>query len=92
MQPETFKGDLNEKNDSSEKIDSEEKNDRSEEQPEDLYFFHNKAYRLKKKWILFAMTCLSFATIGLNDSAVGALMPQMEVYYNKVSESLLSFL
>lgn len=50
------------------------------------YYFPNKAYRFQKKWVLVAMTALSFATIGINDSAVGALMPQMEKYYRKVRQ------
>ncbi|TIA70920.1 hypothetical protein E3P89_02387 [Wallemia ichthyophaga] len=54
------------------------------------YYFPNKAYRFQKKWVLVAMTALSFATIGINDSAVGALMPQMEKYYHK-SEAIMSF-
>ncbi|TIC06629.1 MFS general substrate transporter [Wallemia mellicola] len=86
---ETFEASLKEKYNSSERINLKEKDPELEQRPKDLYFFHDKAYRVKKKWILFAVTCLSFATIGLNDSSIGALMPQMEVYYNK-SESIMS--
>ncbi|TIC22103.1 MFS general substrate transporter [Wallemia mellicola] len=87
----TFEGSLklNDKYDTSRRIDLEGENAEPKERPEDLYFFHDKPYRLKKKWILFAMTCSSFAIIGLNDSAIGALIPQMEVFYNK-SESTIS--
>lgn len=52
---------------------------------EEAYYFPNKPYRFQKKWLLVAMTSLSFATIGINESAIGALIPQMEKYYNKVS-------
>ncbi|TIA88669.1 hypothetical protein E3P99_02463 [Wallemia hederae] len=54
------------------------------------YYFPDKPYRFQRKWLLVAMTSLTFASIGINDSAVGALMPQMERYYNK-SESIMSF-
>ncbi|TIB92320.1 MFS general substrate transporter [Wallemia mellicola] len=86
---ETFDGSLNEKNNSSGRINLEGEKEALEERTEKLYFFHDKPYRLKKKLVLFAMTCLSFTTIGFNDSAVGALIPQMEVFYNK-SESIIS--
>lgn len=84
---ETFEGSLKLKSkyDSSERIDLEGEKEELEERPEHLYFFHDRAYRLKKKWVLFAMTSWSFAIIGLNDSAIGALIPQIEVFYNKVS-------
>lgn len=84
----TFDGSFNEKKDSSERTYIGGVKEELDQRPENLYFFFDKPYRLQKKWVLFAMTCLSFAIIGLNDSAVGALMPQMEVFYNKVSQSL----
>lgn len=91
---ETFERSLkpNNKNDGSERIVLEGGKEELEEQPEELYFFYDKPYRLQRKWVLFAMTSSSFAIIGLNDSAIGALIPQMEVFYDKVNEMLLSFL
>ena len=92
-QHDTLEGSLkpNDKYDSSRQLYLEGEKAEPKERPEDLYFFHNKPYRLPKKWILFAMTCTSFTIIGLNDSAIGALIPQMEVFYNKVSESRPSY-
>ena len=73
-------------------IDLNANNDDDKKSPEmeEAYFFPNHKLRLKKTYVLIAMTCMSYMTIGINDSAVGALLPQMQEFYNS-SESTMSF-
>ena len=62
-------------------IDLNANNDDDKKSPEmeEAYFFPNHKLRLKKTYVLIAMTCMSYMTIGINDSAVGALTPNARV-------------
>ncbi|TIB71250.1 hypothetical protein E3Q22_02752 [Wallemia mellicola] len=63
--------------------------DRDEVYLKHVFYFHKRPWRVRRCYILILMTSLTYMTIGLNDSAVGALIPQMQEFYNH-SEATMS--